>query len=412
MVARNSPFFRLSPFARMGVVLGLLTAIGPLGIDLYLPALPVIASDLQSSQQGAQASLLAFFATMGLCQVVYGPVSDMVGRKAPLYFGISLYVVAAIGCALAPNAAVLVALRAVQGVGACGCFLVPRAIVRDLHTGHEAVRLMAMLMLVFSVVPILAPLAGSGIVALSGWRGTFWVMAGLGLVALVLLHFALPETRPAEERQKSGFASALAGYKHLLGDREFLSIVMIGAFGMSSFFTYLSNASFVMIEHFGLSPMQFSVAFALNAIGFIGASQFASRLGKIHGTARVVRGAITICAAIMATHALVVAAGVDRFEVLIPFLFCGFACLGLVVPNSSVLALEKHGPIAGTAAALMGTLQMATGAFIGTASALLADGTARTMVFAIAAATAAASLIAWRALDVATGPARQPHVAE
>ncbi len=174
-----------SNFLRTALVLGLLSAIGPFAIDMYLPALPSIGQSLGASTGAVQASLMAFFISLGIGQIIYGPVSDMVGRKPPLYFGLALFAVASVGCALAPDVETLVGLRFVQGLGACAGMVIPRAVVRDLHTGTDAARLMSLLMLVFSVSPILAPLAGSLLIESLGWRSVFWAVTVAGALGLV-----------------------------------------------------------------------------------------------------------------------------------------------------------------------------------------------------------------------------------
>ncbi|WP_312758816.1 Bcr/CflA family efflux MFS transporter, partial [Pulveribacter sp.] len=231
-----------SPFFRMALVLGLLSAIGPFAIDMYLPALPAIGASLSADVGAVQWSLTAFFLALGVGQLAYGPVSDMAGRKAPLYFGLGLFLLASVGCALASDVHTLVALRFVQGLGAAAGMVVPRAVVRDLHTGTEAARLMSLLMLVFSVSPLLAPLAGSAVIALAGWRGVFWVVAVAALAGLVLVHRALQETRPAAQRVASSLGSALAGYGALLRDGHYLGLVGIGGCSMAGFFVYLAGS--------------------------------------------------------------------------------------------------------------------------------------------------------------------------
>jgi DHA1 family bicyclomycin/chloramphenicol resistance-like MFS transporter len=371
-------------FARNAIVLGLLSAIGPFAIDMYLPALPTIAQDLDASIAATQMSLMAFFAAFGLLQIVYGPVSDIVGRKPPLYFGLSLFTLATIGCSLAPTIEWLIALRFIQGIGACACMVIPRAIVRDLHTGIEATRLMSLIMLVFSVAPILAPLAGSGIIVLSGWRAVFVAMTAASLVGFIMLSLFLPETLPREARTKSSLANVLASYRRLLGDWHFLGLTFIGGLGMSSFFAFLASSSFVYIDHFGLTPTQYSFAFSVNAVGFIGSAQFSARLGARFGLGSVILAAVACYAAIALALLAVTLAGADSLAVLMVMLFFAFACLGLVIPSTMVLALEEHGPIAGTAAALGGTLQMVTGALMIVLVSLFFDGTALPMVTAIA----------------------------
>jgi len=369
---------------KTALVLGLLSAIGPFAIDMYLPALPSIGKSLGSSAGAVQASLMAFFIALGLGQVVYGPVSDMFGRKLPLYFGLVLFALGSIGCALAPDIQTLVALRFVQGLGASATMVIPRAVVRDLHTGAEAAKLMSMLMLVFSVSPILAPLAGSLLIEALGWRSVFWAVTVIAALALVLLARGLQETRPPEKRLQSSVRSAWAGYRVLLRDRRFLGLVFIGAFGVSSFFTYLANSPFVLIDHYGLTPRQYGIAFAINAASFIGASQFTARLASRWGLPRVVRFAATGYALVMLSLLALYLLGVDRLDVLVVMMLVGFGFLGLVVPTTSVLALDAHGAIAGTASALMGTLQFVTGALVMAVVGLFVDHSARPMVTGIA----------------------------
>ncbi len=384
-------------FLRTALVLGLLSAIGPFAVDMYLPALPSIGQSLGASMGAVQASLMVFFISLGVGQIVYGPVSDMVGRKAPLYFGLGLFAVGSIGCALASDINTLIALRFIQGLGACAGMVVPRAVVRDLHTGVEAARLMSLLMLVFSVSPILAPLAGSLLIEWVGWRSVFWAVTVAAVLGLVLLATCLPETRPPQQRVDSSVSSALAAYGVLLRDRRFLGLVFIAAFGMASFFVYLANSPFVMINHFGLTPRQYSLAFAVNAASFIGVSQFTGRLAGRFGLQAMVKVAVTGYAAVMLALLLLNLLGVDRLDVLIGMMLIGFGFLGLVVPTTAVLALDAHGSIAGTASALMGTFQFVVGALAMAMVGLFVDGTARPMVVGIAAC----ALVAWA---LARGP--------
>jgi len=373
-----------SSFFRTALVLGLLSAIGPFAVDMYLPALPSIGQSLSASTGAVQASLMAFFISLGIGQIVYGPVSDMVGRKAPLYFGLLLFAAGSVGCALAPDIHTLVVLRFVQGLGACAGMVVPRAVVRDLHTGHDAARLMSLLMLVFSVSPILAPLTGSLLIEVAGWRSVFWAVTVAAALGLVLMATSLPETRPPAQRVDSSVGSAIAGYGVLLRDRHFMGLVFIGAFGISSFFAYLANSSFVLIDHYGLTPREYSIAFAANAASFIGLSQLTGKLGARFGLVPMVKVAVIGYAAVMSLLLVLNLAGIERLDVMLALLFIGFGFLGLVVPTTAVLALEEHGAIAGTASALMGTLQFVVGAVVMAIVGVFVDGTARPMVAGIA----------------------------
>jgi DHA1 family bicyclomycin/chloramphenicol resistance-like MFS transporter len=359
-----------SSFAKNAIVLGLLSAVGPFAIDMYLPSLPAITADLHASDAAAQGSLLSFFIAVAICQVVYGPVSDSFGRKAPLYFGTVLYVAGTVGCGLAPSIGWLVAARFVQGLGACAGMTIPRAIVRDLHTGHEAARLMSLIMLVFSVSPILAPITGSLVTEFGSWRDIFWVIALLGTASLAVAVFLLAETRPPAERIAFDDGAIARNYLQLLRDRHYLGVVLIGGFGMSSFFAYLAGASFIYIDHFGLKPTQFSFVFSINAIAFIGMAQLTGRLGRRFGLPGVVNGALTFYLTVMSLLLALTLAGVDNVFVLAGLMFVSFGAMGLVIPSTAALALENYGATAGTASALMGTLQLVVGvAVVGIVSA-------------------------------------------
>jgi len=396
-----------SRFFKIALVLGLLSAIGPFAIDMYLPALPAIGANLGANSSGVQMSLTAFFLSLGLGQLLYGPVSDMVGRKPPLYFGLGLFAVTSVGCALATDIDTLIALRLLQGLGAAAGMAIPRAIVRDLHTGTEAAKLMSLLMLVFSVSPILAPLAGSAVIALSSWRGVFWAVTVAALIGLVLTGSVLKETRPPVARLESSLGSALRGYALLLRDRHYLGLVFIGSFAMGGFFIYLANSPFVLIDHYGLTPTQYSLAFALNAAAFIGMSQFTGRLGERFGLVPVVKAAATASAAAMVLLLGYYLAGGDQLAVLIALYFVASAFMGLVIPTTSVLALEEHGAIAGTASALLGTLQMLTGAVLMALGGPFIGGKPLPMVVGMAGGAFIALALTWLTL----GGQRAGHLA-
>jgi DHA1 family bicyclomycin/chloramphenicol resistance-like MFS transporter len=391
-------------FLRLALVLGLLTAIGPFAIDMYLPALPTIGHALHADVHQVQLSLMAFFLSFAASQIVYGPASDMFGRKPPLYVGIALFALGSVGCALSPDIGWLIAFRFVQGLGAGAPGVITRAVVRDMHTGAEATRLMSLLMLVFSVSPILAPLAGSLIIDAGGWPAIFWAIAVIGVLGLGLTAFALEETRPPEQRTRSDVASTGRAFALLVRDPHFMGMTGVGAFGMAAFFIYLSNSSFVLINHYGLTPRQYSLAFSVNAASFIGVSQLAGRLALRFGLARVVAMSVGGFALTMCAGAALNLAGVDALAPMIGVLMIGFGFLGLVVPATSVMALDHHGEIAGAASALMGTLQMVGGAVVIALMGLAVDGTARPMLAGIAAAALITWLLAWVSLRGTIAP--------
>jgi DHA1 family bicyclomycin/chloramphenicol resistance-like MFS transporter len=243
---------------------------------------------------------------------------------------------------------------------------------------------MAFIMLVFSVSPILAPLTGSALIVPFGWRAVFIAVMAAAIVSLVLAATLLPETRPPAERRPVRLASLIEGFGRLLRNSRFLGLTFIAGFALSGLFTFLAGSSFVYIEHFGLTPTQYSLAFSVNAIGFIGSSQFAAPLGARYGAERVVKAAVTGHTLLALALFALTAAGVDSIFVLAGLLFAAFACLGLVVPSSMSLALDDHGPIAGMAAALGGALQMLAAGAVIVVMSLVSGANALPMVTVIA----------------------------
>ncbi len=350
--------------ARPALVLGLLSCISPFAIDMYLPAMPTIATDLSSSLQAMQATITAYFLTFGLAQLLYGPWADQAGRKRPLYVGIAVFALGSALCAMAPSVAWLIAGRAVQGLGGAALMVVPRAIIRDISTGNEATRLMAAVMLVFSVSPMLAPLVGAGLLSIASWRWIFLILLLASAASVSLLALAQPETLPPSQRQRFNLTETLSAAQRLLSDRGFLSLTFLGAFGMASFFVFLASAAFVYTESFGLSPTGFSLAFAANAVAFIGASQLAGPLGMRFGAMTLMRWATLGFALATCGLFLLSLQGLVGLATCIIGLGLGNACLGLIIPTSMVMALDDHGDIAGLASSLGGTLQMLTGGLL------------------------------------------------
>jgi len=398
----------MSPFVRSAVVLGLLCATGPLAIDMFLPAMPTIAENLGGTIAGAQLTITAYFIAYGLAQMVYGPVADMVGRKPPLIAGLVLFLAGSIGCALAPDMNSLVAARVVQALGGAAAMVIPRAIIRDMHTGPQATRLMALVMLIISVSPMLAPLAGSGIIAISGWRAIFATLALAAGASILVTLLMQPETLAPEKRVPVRLSALLSGTKTLLRDPVFMGLTFVGGFGMASFFVFLASASFVYTGHYGLTPTGFSLAFAANAAGFFSASQLAAGLGERYGAERVVTWAVSGFLGFTLALLALVWFGFDQFPLLVGMLIGANACLGLVIPTAMVMALDDHGDIAGLASSLGGMLQMLAGGILTMLLGPFFDGTPLPMVAAIALA-ALLSFAAMRITDAARS--RRPVVA-
>ena len=369
---------------RMALILGLLSAVGPFAIDMYLPAMPALAASLGVNETAAQLTLTSYFIAFGLAQLVYGPWADQAGRKRPLYVGLGIFIVGSFFAAIAPTIGALVAARAVQGIGGAVLMVVPRAVIRDTATGTAGTKMMAMVMLVISVSPMLAPLAGSGLIQLGDWRLIFWVLCGAAVVALLITGFALPETLAPADRQKIHVASLWSSAKVLMTDPVFMGLTFIGGFGMASFFVFIASASFVYVDQFGLTPTGFSLAFAINAVGFFAASQAAGPLGERVGIVTLMRWGVIGFAGFSVALLVLVLSGFVSLYLIIAFLFLANACLGLVIPTTMVMALDPHPRIAGLASSLGGTLQMLAGGVMITLTGLFFDGTALPMVAAIA----------------------------
>ncbi len=350
--------------ARPALILGLLSCLGPFAIDMYLPAMPVIGDALAASPQLMQSTITAYFAAFGVAQMFYGPWADQSGRKLPLYAGIGMFVLGTLLCLTAQSATGLIAGRFVQGLGGAALGVVPRAIVRDMMTGADATRMMSRLFLVFSVSPMLAPLAGSALLVITGWRGIFAALLVASVASLALLAFAQPETLSPTNRRPFNMGFLLRGCGALFLDKTFMLLTLIGAFGFGSFFIFLAAASYVYQQGFGLTSTEFSLAFAVNAMAFIGASQGASKAVVRFGNMTVLKWAsLGFAVATCGLFALALAGQVGLATCIIG-LALGNSCLGLIIPATMVMALDDQGDKAGLASSLGGTLQMLVGGML------------------------------------------------
>ncbi len=353
------------------VVLGLVNAIGPLSIDMYLPAFPDIARSLGSSASAVQLTLTACVAGLALGQLVIGPLSDRIGRRLPLVAAMVTYSVASILCASASSVGALVALRFVQGLAGAGGIVIARAVVRDLHTGAAAVRLFSSLMLVTGLAPILAPLLGGQLLAITAWEGIFVALAVLSALIAVLAAVGLPETLPPERRTTQGLGRTVRTMGQLLRDRTFVGHGLTSGLTFGTLFAYISGSSFVLQGIYGMSPQLYSLAFAMNGLGIIVGSQVNARLVERVGPMRLLRRALA-CVAVSAVTLLVVVSvgGLSVWALLIP-MFAIVSSLAFVLPNATALALAEQAGVAGTASALLGVIQFLVGAlaapFVGVA---------------------------------------------
>lgn len=378
-------------------ILGCLGAIGPLAIDMYLPGLPAIAMDLKVGEGAVQFSLMTFFAGLMIGQLFYGPLSDRTGRKPMIYVGLALFVAASLGCATAATAGQLIAWRFAQGLGGSIGMVIGLAVIRDLYTGHTAARLMALMMIVLSVAPVLAPLLGTAIMTIAPWPALFVVLALFGAACALLVAFALPETRLDELRIVSRPLDAVRNYLHLAVSRRYIPYVAATALAQAGFFAYLAGSSFVFISVHGLTPAAYSLIFAANAIGLMAGAQIAPRLMGRFSPQAIVRVALAVYALAALLLAMLELLGDAGLVPLSMLLFVVITSLSFVMPLNSVMALETYGAISGTAAALMGAIQFGAGTLASFLVGLTANGTALPMVLIIALGGIAACLVAIKA---------------
>ena len=373
------------------VLMGLLIAIAPLSIDLYLPAFPAIEAALGPSGGQAEYTLASFFIGIAFGQLVYGPLSDRFGRKPPLYFGLALYVVASVGCALADSLAGLAAWRLLQALGGCAGIVIARAVVRDRCHAQEAARAFSMLILVMGLAPILAPVLGGWLNAWLGWRALFWSLVGFGLICLALVHLTMAETRDTRQSAPLTPRRVLADYRALLGTRRFMAHGLTGGLASAGMFAYIAGSPHVLIELYGIPAEHFGWVFGLNAVGFVLASQLNARWLRQVPLATLLRRALRLTALTSLALLALAIQGALPLLWLLAGLFLFMASLGMVNPNANAAALAHHGHLAGTASALLGTLQFGGAALTGAGLGLWGEGG----VAALASVMATCGLGAW-----------------
>ncbi|HTK35305.1 MAG TPA: multidrug effflux MFS transporter [Caulobacteraceae bacterium] len=395
--------------ARFALVIGSVSALGPMAIDLYLPGLQIIARELHAGPGQAELTLTSFFVGNTLGQLFYGPLSDRFGRRLPLLLGLCLYVAGSLVCSAAPTLNLLIVARLFQGLGGAAAQVIGSAVIRDLYTGHEAARLQATRMLVIAVSPILAPIAGAAVIAAAPWRTIFWISAGLGVAGLLLILLLLPETRSPEARRETRLSASLSVYQRLVRDRAFLRLVLLAGLTQGAFLAYIAGSSFVFITLNHASPAIYSLMFAINAAGFIGLAQFSPQLMRRFGPEPLIMTGTGMLAAGSTLILIAAATGHAALPVLALMLFFGIAGVGLVFGPSIILALREHGAVAGSASALIGFMQGCLGAGGAGLVSVFANGTATPMTGVMAVFALIAFGIAVRVYRDSRGP--QPPVA-
>ncbi len=341
---------------RLFVLLGGLTAFGPLSIDMYLPALPAISRDLVASESLIQLTLTACLIGLALGQLVAGPVSDSLGRRRPLLVGVAIYVVASLLCALAPSAILLVIFRLVQGLAGAAGIVIARAIVRDMYSGVPAARYFSRLILVMGLAPILAPVLGGQVLRVSSWHGIFVMLALITGLLFVAALIWLPETLPAALRREGSLRNTARTFRIVGRDTRFIGYAVSAGLAFGAMFAYISGSPFVLQGIFHVSPQTFSLVFGVNALGFVITSQInGSLVSRIAPSRLLMSGLISTALAGLAVLAVLLA-GLGLSAVLPP-LFVLVSSIGFVVPNATALALSRHAEAAGTGSALLGVIQ-------------------------------------------------------
>ncbi len=343
------------------VLLGAVTAFAPLSIDMYLPALPALGLEFGASPGHVQLSVASFFLGLAVGQGFYGPLSDRFGRTPPLYVGLSLFVLASIGCALSPSMDFLIAVRFFQALGACSGQVIARAIVRDLFEAREAVQVFSLLVLVMGVSPVLAPLAGGQILRFFEWRAIFWAMALLGAAGLAGSLIRLRETH-VKKRHPLVLSNVLSVYGQLLRDRVFVGYVVTGGMAMAGMFAYIVGSPYVFIEHFHVTTAQFGFVFGINALGLVLAAQLNARLVRRFSSDAIIRKVLivqVITGLVLFAGSL---SGVLQLYGVAALIFVYVSSVGCLFPNITAMAMAPHGARAGSASALIGVLQFALAA--------------------------------------------------
>ena len=384
---------RALPATGLILLLGALTAFGAMSIDLYLPGLPSMGRALHASTGAVGATLSAFLVGVAIGQLVHGPLSDRSGRRGPLLAGIALYIAASIAAALAPTIGVLIAARFAQGLGGCAALVISRAVVRDRFATQETARIFSMLTLVLGVAPVLAPLGGSALLALSGWRAIFWTLAAFGTAVLAAVYLALPESRDAAARAAARALHPARVYAMLLANPRLQGHLLAMAFSGASLFVYVAASSTLFITDFGLTTTQFSLLFASNAIAFIAAAQLNRVALRRYTSAAIVGPSLLVAGAVGLAFALTAWGPGAGLWASFGFSSLTMATYGFAQANLSAETLAVDPGHAGSIAALSGTASFTTGALAAGIASALHDGTARVpaTVIAVSASCAAAA---------------------
>jgi len=369
-------------------------AFGPISTDLYLPALPTMASALRSDAGTMEWTISGYLIGFSLGQLIWGPIGDRFGRRLPIAAGILLFAIGSAGCALSTGAGVMIAWRVLQAVGACAGVVLARAMVRDLYVGSRAAQMLSMLITVMAIAPLVGPVIGSEILRFAAWPWIFWLLVAIAIATLVAL-FTLPETLPAERRRRDGLTGALRSYFHLLGDRRILGYAATGACFYFGVFAYVAGSPFAYIDFYGLSPRTYGLVFGSGILGIMATNLINARFVMRWGFVMPLRAGAGVAAFSGLWAAVDSWTGFGGLQGLVAPLFMFTAASGLIMANSIAGALVAFPRRAGTVSALVGALQYGAGIAGSGLLGLFADGTPRPLGGVVALAGLGAAACAW-----------------
>ena len=372
------------PALRFIILLGLLDAFGPLGIDMYLPAFPAIERDLTAPAGSMQLTLSLFLAGLAIGQLICGPISDRVGRRLPLLYGSAAFALASLTCAFTRSIEALILARFVMGLAGSTGMVVARAVVRDSFEEADSSRIYSMLMLVIGIAPIISPSVGGWLLQIGGWGSIFWALAAFACVCGVAVAVDLHETHPVPRRSRDSVATIFRRYAALIVDRRFIGYAAPVSLALGLIFAYVASAPSVFMQIFKLSPTAFSLLFASNAIGLIGAAQVNRWLTRHYDTHAILRAASLFNAMTALLLPVLAWTGAGGFPAFFAAIFLCLMTVGLILPNATAAVMAPFPEQAGVASALLGMLQFSVGAATGALVGYFHDGTARPMAFGMA----------------------------
>lgn len=372
------------------IILSALMAVTSLSTDIYLPAMPVMAQDLHGD---AELTITGFLIGFCIAQLIWGPLSDHFGRRKPLFIGMALFIIGSVGCALSTDITHIVFWRVFQALGACTGPMLARAMIRDLFSRTRAAQMLSTLMIIMAIAPIAGPLLGGQMIKVTSWHSIFWLLGIIGSLMLLSL-FWLPETLPEEKRVKASLTGAFRNYRALLANTKFMRFTLCLMFYYVAAYAFITGSPFVYITYFGVEPQHYGWLFALNIVGLMGMSVINRRLVQRYSLETLLKVATSVAALAALVLALAAKLDIGGLILIVAAVFVFFSMNGIIAATSTAAALDSVPNVAGSASALMGSLQYGSGIISSLLLALLSDGTPWTMAWIIGLFTVGSALMA------------------